>query len=832
MDIETFKKKYRYTMATPVMKQFLDIKYQHLDCLLLYRMGDFYELFYEDAVTASKILSITLTKRGKTENENINMCGIPHHALENYLRKLLEQDFKIAICEQLETPNEAKERAGHKAIVKREVTRIITPGTIIEDGLTDDQSTNYLASIFINNNQSSICYIDLTTNKIFVTTVIQEYIMHEMARLKPKEILLSEKYAAHSIIPKIKDLGIYISFQVDSIFTYNKAKKIVLDFYKIHSLQAIGDLTNENVISIGSILEYISLTQKSHITCITKPQICNTKEYMCIDNVTRDRLEINTSVSGNKKDSLFYNINNTLSKPGSRLLYSYLSSPLTNIKYISDRLNITNFFYSNMNLNQDIRSYIKELGDVERAVAKLMMNHSRPRDLLIIKNAILIGEKIKTIFTRNGETPHYIETLIEGLSGTHEVHDIINQSIKDETTNILTEGGIIKNEYHPKIKELNDILYNSNLYISNLEKKYREDTKIDSLKISRNNLIGLFIEITSRNIHKINDNKFIHRQTTINSARYVTEELKDLENKIIHAKFSVTNLEQELYSTICSELIYYQNKLINLIRSLSKLDVFCNFAHIARENSYVMPKLTNNLIFHIQEGRHPVVEKSLNLNNISFISNDCNLCENERIGLITGPNMSGKSTFLRQNAIIAIMAHIGSFVPAKSAEIGIIDKIFTRIGSSDNLAKGESTFMIEMLETSAILSQSTKKSLIILDEVGRGTSTYDGVSIAWSIIEYIHNALQSRCLFATHYHELIDMQNSLHSITNYTTSIHEEQNKIIFLHKIIKGSTSKSYGIHVAELAGLPQSVIKRANTLLKEFEKDFINKITTLDKV
>ncbi len=824
MDITEFQKKYNYAAATQVMQQYLDIKFANLECLILFRLGDFYELFYEDAVVAAKILGLALTKRGRTGEVEIPMCGVPFYALENYLHKLLEEGFKVAICEQMETPEEARKRGGYKAVVRREVSRIITAGTLIEESLLDGNKPNYLASIVIGKNNSAICYLDLSTSKIFVIDIPLDQITNEIIRITPTEVLLSDKFRSETLSSNIEiALNIRISFQLDSFFAEKKCKKIIEDYYNIASTEAIGELNNNQISAIGSVLEYISLTQKSNLPKLPFPKILTSQKFMIIDSGTRRNLEITSSLSGGIKGSLFHTINHTLTKGGARLLYEYLSSPLLEIQKINARLAVTEFFYKNIQLTHNIRKILPKTSDVERSLTRIQMQRGSPKDLLSIKDTILIAEEIRAGFVVNNgfNLPENIEKLVTPLLGNLETANLITESIRDDAPNIISEGDIIKPAFHSKIKELQDLINNGRAHINKLRDKYRQETGIDTLKISNNNVVGLFIDITARHSGKITDKKFIHRQTTANSIRYTTEELQELESKMLNAKAMLVGLEKEIYSDICTAVIANTSKLILLATALNRLDVFLNFAYITDEFEYCLPILTNETNFEVRGGRHPVVERFLKSNNESFTKNDCHLNENKRIWLITGPNMAGKSTFLRQNAIIAILAHIGSFVPAVSATIGLVDKIFSRVGAGDDLTKGQSTFMVEMLETSAILSQSTNKSLVILDEVGRGTSTYDGVAIAWSVLEYIHNKIKARCLFATHYHELTNLSEIFPALINYTISINDNDGKILFLHKIIEGFADRSYGVYVAQMAGLPPSVIRRANQLLMKFEKD-----------
>ncbi|WP_342268034.1 DNA mismatch repair protein MutS [Candidatus Tisiphia endosymbiont of Empis tessellata] len=823
MSLEEFRHKYNYDQSTKMMQQYLDIKFANLDCLLLFRMGDFYEMFFDDAVLASQVLGIALTKRGSNGDSEIAMCGVPHHALETYLNKLIEENYKVAICDQLETPEEAKKRGGYKAVVNRDVTRIITPGTIIEESLISSCEPNYLASLVLLKNRASICYVDLSTSEISVIEIPQDEILNELSRLKPKEILLSENLQGEQLASSIQhQLHFRVSYQVDSFFAPKKCHKIILDFYKINDLKAIGEISECQTSSIGSILEYLSLTQKQNIPSLPLPRLVNYHNFMIIDSATRRNLEITNNLLGKTKGSLLATIDHTVTKAGSRLLYHFLSTPLIDIDEINYRQNITEFFYSNIELVGNIKKLLKKIGDLERCLARITMNRGCGRDLLNIKYTLNAALEIKGEFISyyGLNLLDYIEKLIKPLSGDEQLYSLIDQAIREDAPNTINEGGIINHHYHPKIQELYDLINNGKVHVEKLKNVYRLDTGIDTLKISHNNVLGLFIEVTLRHSDKMYASKFIHRQTTSNASRYTTIELQKLESDMVNSRSLAVSLELELYNKICQQVIDKAIFLRLLSCSLSQLDVFCNFAYIADEYNYVKPRLSNDLSFEIIEGRHPVVEQSLSNDKKSFIHNNCTLSEANRIWLITGPNMSGKSTFLRQNALIAILAQIGSFVPAKSAKIGIVDKIFSRIGAGDDLQAGQSTFMVEMLETSAILAQSTKNSLVILDEVGRGTSTYDGVSIAFAVLEYIHDNLKCRCLFASHYHELTSMSNFLPALQNYTVAIEELGKEILFLHNIIAGMADKSYGIHVAYLAGLPKSVIIRANDILTKLEK------------
>ncbi|MBF8247120.1 MAG: DNA mismatch repair protein MutS [Rickettsia sp.] len=820
MDRATFNQKYNFINLPQVMQQYLDIKYLHLDSLLLYRMGDFYELFFEDALKASQLLGITLTYRNKNDHKNkIHMCGMPYHSVKNYIGKLLNEGFKVALCDQLETADQAKQRGGYKAIVKREVTRIITPGTILDEDMLEDHLPNYLGAVFVQATEASICYVDLSTAKIYLLSLHLDHLLHEIRKLNLKELIISEKHKNLDLVYKLRENNIYINFLPANIFDYDKSEKIILDFYKIFSLESIANFKFSEVIVLGSILEYISLTQKSSIPNISKPNIINSKDFMYIDSFSREKLELTESVV-NKKNTVFYHIDKTVSRSGSRLLHRYLSMPLQNKNWILHRLELVEYFYNNIDIMSKIREILKNAPDLERSITKISSGRSNVQDLISTKNILSIAFNLRKILLeeqKDNFLPKFIADGIDKFLHLESIYQLIEDSIDE---NLLSERKI-KLSYHPKVEDLRNSLLIFEEEINLLQMKYRDLTFIDNLKISNNNILGFFVEVNNKNVHKVKDNIFIHKQTNVNNARFITDELKALEYKIENNKSMLVGLEEEIYLEICQKILKWENDLRQLSTYLNKLDVFTAFAYLAYQNDYIKPSIIEDNIINIESGRHLVVEQNLKTKNLTFISNDSYLDDKNQILLITGPNMSGKSTFLKQTAIITILAHIGCFVPAQKATIGIIDKIFTRIGAGDNLAKGESTFMVEMIETSMILNQATEKSLIILDEVGRGTSTYDGVAIAWSILEYIHNKLFTRCLFTTHYHELIDMQNSFPKIINYKTEIHEEEKVITFLHKIVKGSSNKSYGIHVAELAGLPKEVTQGAYNILKNFSSN-----------
>lgn len=817
IDLETFKEKYNYSAKTPMMQQYLDIKFEHQDALLLFRMGDFYELFMEDALLASNVLGIALAKRSNDDA----MCGVPYHALDNYLSKLIENGYKVAICEQMESPEEAKKR-GYKAIVKRDVVRVITQGTILEESILNTSNPNYLISIVcdLNDKQNNshnpvnVAYLDISTSEFGVISTVMHDLAQEIVRLMPKEILISDETRDYiKLYDILRPYNNIIMYQAASCFAYGKCKNSIESFYNIKTVDSLGDLSNSQIAAIGVILEYVKLTQKNNLPCLPFPRLVDYSSLMKIDSSTRRNLELVVNVHGKNKNTLLSTIDRTVTKQGARELYRYITSPLAEINKIQQRLDLTSFFYNNISITERIRPLLRNICDIERVIARISMNRSTPRDLLNIKNTILQAKNIFSVFMHNDVSlPNNLQNLVSSLSGHDELIKLIEDAINPDALDNIENGDFINNSYHPKLDDLRKLLNNNAEIITELKNEYIKQTGIETLKILHNNVIGLFIEVTPKYANKITHEDFIHKQTLTTALRFTTAKLQSIESEMMNAKTLAFNLEKELFSLVCSQTTTHTNSLRKMAHALAVIDVFCSFAILALDESYVRAEITDDCAFEIINGRHPVVEKCTSV----FISNDCNLSEEQRLWLITGPNMAGKSTFLRQNAIITILAQIGSFVPARYAKIGVVDKLFSRIGAADDLSSGQSTFMMEMVETSAILAQSSDRSLVILDEIGRGTSTHDGVSIALSCLEYIHNHLQCRGLFATHYHELTSLSQHLQSLKKYTVAIEEKDNKILFLHKIIAGIANRSYGIHVAEMAGLPKIVIDRAKEILE----------------
>lgn len=825
LDRNSFNNKYNFSLATPMIQQYLEVKFSHQDCLLAFRMGDFYELFFDDAINASKILSIALAKRGKNNGDEIPMCGVPHHAFESYLHKLISQGYKVAICDQLETPEDAKKRGGYKAVVNRDVIRIITPGTVIEENILDPHKPSYLCSINLaQNNNFVICYVDISTGEFNLLVTKIDNLANELLKLQPKEILLSNKYQDNLELQKIlKPFFLILVYQVDNFYDLTRCKRQIEDYYKINSHNSIGQFTDYQIKAIGSLLQYVQLTQKQNTPKLPYPKLISSNFIMNLDHATRKSLEIVSSLSGDKNGSLLFELDQTITRGGARLIYKYLNEPLNSSILINRRLDITEFFIENFSLSLKIRDTLKQVSDSNRILSKISMRKTIPYDLILLKHtleaAIIISEEFYLTFSIK-PLPNNVEEILAKLNFNNDILKLITDAIENEPSNNISNGGVIKKGYHPKIDELRSLINNNKKYLDELKTKYQKITGIDNLKINHNNLIGFFVEIGSKQAERIDDKIFSYKQSTSNSHRFVTNELKELETKLLNANSSLIALESVILDSICDQIIENIEPLRELTDSLSILDVFTNFAFISKANNYTKPIIDDSNEFIIEKGRHPVVEHSLSKNQNYFSPNSCKFDMHHRLWLITGPNMGGKSTFLRQNAIICIMAQIGCYVPAEKCKIGVVDQIFSRIGTGDDLSNGQSTFMVEMIETSAILAQATAKSLIIFDEVGRGTATFDGMAIAWSILEHVHDSIKCRCFFATHYHELTKLANNLLSLINYTVSIEEIDSQIIFTHRIIPGSADKSYGIHVAELAGLPTSLVRRSQKILLQLQK------------
>lgn len=820
-----------FQKPTPMMQQYLTIKAQYSEYLLLYRMGDFYELFFDDAIKASKALSIALTKRGKHNNEDIPMCGVPCHSCESYLHKLIELGFSVALCEQTESPEQAKAR-GAKSVVNRAVTRIITPGTLTEENLLDANSANYLVAFAIYQNNLAIAYIDISTGIFRTAETNENQMLTDIMQLNPKELLVSENIHYHNpnIKNNIKILENIISYQSDISFNFYEAANRIKDYYKLIDEQALGNFTKAELCAMSAIIAYVEKTQINNLPNLKLPTKIHQNDFLYIDAATRNNLELFKTLSETKKGSLLHNIDYTVTNSGARMLADRLMSPLKNVAYIKQRLESVNFFVQNTQMRFDIQNILKKAGDAERALVRLMNGRASPRDLGTIQNLLQIGENLKNI-VKDTIFPLEISNALGKFKAIPEdLRIYLNKALVIDLPIHKEDGNFIAENFCEELDKARYTQKEAKNLIEELQKNYIAKTQIKNLKIKHNNILGYFIEITAlqaKSLENYNDSiKFIHRQSLANNVRFTTNELKQTEHNIVTAYSRALELELKIFKELTTKILSYTNEIRDIADSLSIFDVTCALAKLAKEKNYTKPTISDDLQFDVIGGRHPIVETFLNNSGVGeFIKNDCNLSpleENQPRGgfwLLTGPNMGGKSTFLRQNALLVILAQMGSFVPATKATIGIVDKVFSRVGASDDLSRGHSTFMVEMVETATILNQATEKSFVILDEIGRGTATYDGLSIAQATAEYLHNHNKCRTIFATHFHELVKLEEELSHLSNHTIKILEHNNNLVFLHEIIKGSSDRSYGIQVAKLSGLPAQVITRAQYILTALE-------------
>lgn len=819
--------------TTPMMTQFLKLKRQHQDYLLFYRMGDFYELFFDDAVKASAALDITLTKRGKHMEEDIPMCGVPVHAAENYLSRLIGKGFKVAVCEQMEDPAEAKKR-GSKSVVKRDVIRLVTPGTITEETLLDARAHNYLAALSFAQGTYALSWLDITTGDFYFSQITPANLDAELARLQAGELIvpfhLLDKNELADALDDFQNIitplerGLF-----DSSFAENKIKKV----FELSTLDGIGLSGRAELAACGALISYLEETQKGKIPKLKCPKLVGEDSVMLIDGSTRRNLELNKTLSGEKQGSLLATIDKTITGAGARLLGSYLSAPLTNPDEINKRLDLVSFFLNQEALRNELRGLLKKCPDLERAMSRLSVGRGGPRDLAAVRDALGQSFEIRRIIESNlskletgfDEQVDHIRNILSDFGDHTTIVDELKGALLPDPPLIIRDGNFIARGYHASLDEFQILKSESKRLIAALEGRYKEKTGINGLKIKYNNVLGYFVEVTALHADKLmtapHNEEFIHRQTLANVVRFNSTELAELASKIGQAADRALNLEHELFEQLVKKVLGDWETIILVSSALAILDTGSALAELAVQNNYVRPVVDQSLAFEIEAGRHPVVEASLKKNlDGNFVANDCNLCEENRLWLITGPNMAGKSTFLRQNALIAILAQMGSFVSASKAHIGIVDRLFSRVGASDDLARGRSTFMVEMVETAAILNQASDRSLVILDEIGRGTATYDGLSIAWAAVEHLHEVNKARGLFATHYHEMTALSNKLAHLALYYMKVKEWEGEVVFLHEVARGSADRSYGIQVAKLAGLPKVVVERATQVLHKLEQ------------
>ncbi len=806
---------------TPLMKQYNTIKAKYPDAILLFRVGDFYETFGEDAIKASKILGIVLTKRANGSASHIELAGFPHHSVDTYLPKLVRAGYRVAICDQLEDPKMVK------GIVKRGITELVTPGVCFNDKLLNHQQNNFLASVHFEKEQAGIALCDVSTGEFLVAQGSLNYIEKLIQNFKPNEILF-EKNKRNQLNNLVLDN--FYSFGIDDwAFKYEFGYESLTHHFETKSLKGFGIEEQHLAISAcGAIIHYLNETKHDKLKHINKISRIEEDKYVWLDKFTIRNLELYQTNHENGK-SLIDIIDKTVSPMGSRLLKRWLALPLKNINAINERLNAVAFLVSDENKRIDFISFLKEIGDLERLISKVAALRVSPRELVHLKKSLVIISKLKTqIKTSNNST---LQSVAEQLNPCDIICERLQNELNEDAPISVLKGNVFNKGINVELDELRNIAFNGKDYLLQIQKREIEKTGITSLKVAFNSVFGYYLEVTHLHKDKVPQD-WIRKQTLTNAERYITPELKTYEEKILGAEEKIMSIEQELFEKLVNDISEYIAPIQLNANLLAKLDVLCGFATLSIENNYHCPKINEGFAIEIKEGRHPVIEKQLPI-GINYVSNSVYLDnDNTQIMMITGPNMSGKSALLRQTALIVLLAQIGCYVPAEEANLSIIDKIFTRVGATDNMSSGESTFMVEMNETASILNNLSARSLVLLDEIGRGTSTYDGISIAWSIAEFIHNQPINRAktLFATHYHELNDMANLFLRIKNYNVTIKESGNKIIFLRKLAEGGSAHSFGIHVARMAGMPNYVVDRANEILKKLEKNRDFELETID--
>ena len=799
-------------VLTPMMKQFLDLKAKHPDAVMLFRCGDFYETYSTDAIVASEILGITLTKRANGKGKTVEMAGFPHHALDTYLPKLVRAGKRVAICDQLEDPKMTKK------LVKRGITELVTPGVSINDNVLNYKENNFLAAVHFGKASCGVAFLDISTGEFLTAEGPFDYIDKLLNNFAPKEILFER---GKRLMFEGNFGSKFFTFELDDwVFTETTAREKLLKHFETKNLKGFGvEHLKNGIIASGAILQYLTMTQHTQIGHITSLARIEEDKYVRLDKFTVRSLEL----IGNMNDggsSLLNVIDRTISPMGARLLKRWMVFPLKDEKPINERLNVVEYFFRQPEFKELIEEQLHLIGDLERIISKVAVGRVSPREVVQLKVALQAIEPIKEACLEADNAS--LNRIGEQLNLCIPIRDRIAKEINNDPPLLINKGGVIKDGVNADLDELRQISYSGKDYLLKIQQRESESTGIPSLKVAYNNVFGYYIEV--RNVHKDKVPKeWIRKQTLVNAERYITQELKEYEEKILGAEDKILALETQLYTDLVQALTEFIPQIQVNANQIARLDCLLSFANVARENRYIRPVIEDNDVLDIRQGRHPVIEKQLPIGE-KYIANDVMLdSTTQQIIIITGPNMAGKSALLRQTALITLLAQIGSFVPAESAHIGLVDKIFTRVGASDNISVGESTFMVEMNEAADILNNVSSRSLVLFDELGRGTSTYDGISIAWAIVEYIHEhpKAKARTLFATHYHELNEMEKSFKRIKNYNVSVKEVDNKVIFLRKLERGGSEHSFGIHVAKMAGMPKSIVKRANTILKQLESD-----------
>ncbi|MEG0594389.1 MAG: DNA mismatch repair protein MutS [Christensenella sp.] len=799
---------------TPMMKQYLELKEEYPDCILMFRLGDFYEMFFEDAQTAARVLEIALTGRNCGLEERAPMCGVPHHAVNNYISKLIENGYKVAICDQLEDPRIAQ------GIVKRGITRVVTPGTVVENSILNESENNYILCVHYHKEGFGLSYCDVSTGEFCVTELADEQeLFNEMTRLNPKEILVADSHIKDFLVlvEKTRFKNTFINPYFDRSFDEKTAFTVLCGHFKVKSLTGFGcEEMHTAICAAGALMQYLIDTQKNALLHITTIKSQNDKTYMVLDPSTRRNLELTqTLMESGKKGSLLWLLDKTQTAMGARLLKKMLLQPLLNIDAINERLDAVGEIKENLYLRNSLIDYLGSIYDLERIISRISYGTIDAKDCLSLKRSIAALPMVRKLLESTKSS--LLQDIYKNTDDLKDLFTLLDNAINEDAPVGIMDGNIIKVGYDAEIDKLISASKNGKMWLAELEKREKEETGIKNLKISYNKVFGYFIEVTKSNLAQV-PYRYLRKQTLTNCERYITEELKDMEDTILGAEERRSTLEYEMFVKIRDTLGANVARIQSCAARIALLDAVQSFACVAYENGYTRPQMAEDGILEIKNGRHPVVES---IRKQEFVPNDAMLnSDTQNMLLITGPNMAGKSTYMRQVGLIVLMAHIGCFVPASSAHICMVDRIFTRVGASDDLASGQSTFMVEMNELANILNNATKKSLLILDEIGRGTSTTDGLSIAWASVEYIITKLHAKTLFATHYHELVELEHMFSGIRNYSVAVKEMGHDIIFLHKIIKGGTDRSFGVDVAKLAGLPSAVIARARIFLDQLQE------------
>tara|TARA_R110001599_G_scaffold34871_3_gene111204 strand:- start:1278 stop:3932 length:2655 start_codon:yes stop_codon:yes gene_type:complete len=798
--------------VTPMMEQYFALKEKASDCLLFYRMGDFFELFYDDAKLASAALDIALTSRGKNAGDSIPMCGVPVHAAENYLAKLIRAGFKVAIAEQTETPAEAKARGGYKALVARDIIRYVTAGTLTEDNLLDARSDNILVALAQVQGEIGLASADISTGSFELATIADDALDAELARLAPSEIICSP-----GLMPRLLRATEWGKEHFDSV----GAERRLHDHFGVATLDGMGEFSRAELATAGGLLAYVEHVSQGNMPYLHPPGRRETREFLSIDGPTRASLEIDRTLAGAREGSLLHAIDRTVTPAGARLLARDLSAPLFNEKQINQRLGLVQWFHDGSAVRDDVRTELKALPDIGRALGRVSVGRGSPRDLGQIRDGLAGARILRERLTLVAGLPELLDQILPALDGHGELVDLLDRALVDAPPTDMTNGGYIAQGFDPALDELRSAGSDGRKSIAILEARYRETTGINTLKIKHNAVLGYFIEVPARHGDGLmaENSGFTHRQTLAGVVRFNSTDLHEEAVRVSQAGAHALAAEAAHFEELVEKVLARKHEIGESADALARIDVSAALAERAAEGQWSRPEFVDGNVLDIQAGRHPVVEAALSAKGDPFVANDCCLAHDERLWLVSGPNMGGKSTFLRQNALIVILAQAGGFVPASSARLSLVDRLFSRVGASDNLAQGRSTFMVEMVETAAILSQATEQSFVILDEVGRGTSTYDGLALAWAVVEAVHETNRCRCLFATHYHELTRLADQLDALSLHHVRAREWKGDLVLLHELAKGPADRSYGLAVAKLAGIPKPVLNRAKSVLDKLE-------------